>query len=157
MILFEQITFWHWFALAAALMIVEVVVPGVMFLWLGIAAAVTGVVLLQVSDLTLELQLIIFAALSVVAVVLGRTVLRSRVEEPSDDPELNQRGVQHVGAMYLLEEGTVNGQGQVKIGDSVWTVRLEEQGIELEKGHFIKVVDVDGATLIGEPASDNDW
>ena len=38
----ESISFWHWLAFGVAVMLVEVLVPGVIFLWLGIAAVITG-------------------------------------------------------------------------------------------------------------------
>lgn len=156
MVPFEQLTFWHWFAVGAVLMILEIFVPGVVFLWLGVAAAITGIVFWTLPDLTLEMQLIIFAVLSVIAVILGRSVVKSR-ERPSDKPNLNQRGAQHVGAIYMLEEATLNGHGKVRIGDSLWSVELRPVGTELPKGGLVRVEDVDGATLIVESASDTAW
>ena len=39
------LTFWHWLALGALLLLLEVVTPGFVFIWLAVAAGLTGVVL----------------------------------------------------------------------------------------------------------------
>ena len=153
MIPLDQLTFWHWFALGAVLMILEVFVPGVVFLWLGVAAAITGIVFWTLPDLTLEMQLIVFAVLSVISVIAGRVFAGSR-EKSGDKPNLDQPGAQHVGAIYMLEETTLNGHGKVRIGDSLWSVELRPVGMELPKGGLVRVEDVEGATLIVESASD---
>ena len=46
----ETIFFWHWLALGLFLMLIEVFVPGVLFLWLGLAGILTGLLLLAVPD-----------------------------------------------------------------------------------------------------------
>ena len=38
----EQLDYWHWWILAAALIILEVFAPGAFFLWLGMAAGAVG-------------------------------------------------------------------------------------------------------------------
>ena len=40
--MFEDLIYWHWWALAIALGVVEIVAPGTYFLWLGGAAAVVS-------------------------------------------------------------------------------------------------------------------
>ncbi len=62
------LTWWIWLAGALALGILEVALPGFIFLGFAIGAAITGVVLL-IPGLTLSLPvlLLIFAVLSLVA------------------------------------------------------------------------------------------
>ena len=38
-------TFWHWFALGGGLLLLEMLTPGVVFLWLALAAGLTGALL----------------------------------------------------------------------------------------------------------------
>ena len=52
---------------AAVAFLSEVLVPGVLFMWLGAAAIVTGLILLGIPDLGWQLQLVVFAVLSVVS------------------------------------------------------------------------------------------
>ena len=47
----EAIEFWHWWVLGVALIIVESLAPGFFFLWMGVAAGATGVLLLVAPSL----------------------------------------------------------------------------------------------------------
>ncbi len=61
--LLASIEFWHWWVAAVALIIVEALAPGAVFLWLGVSAGVVGAILLVVPDLSWEYQVLIFAVL----------------------------------------------------------------------------------------------
>ncbi|NDH64060.1 MAG: NfeD family protein, partial [Alphaproteobacteria bacterium] len=56
-----QVVFWYWWALAAVLLVFEMLLPGVVFLFLAAGALAAGAVLLASPGLSLELQLVIFA------------------------------------------------------------------------------------------------
>ena len=68
MISFEQIEFWNWWVIAIFLIGIEVFAPGAVFLWMGISAGIVGFVLLAFPEMTWQIQLLIFAVISVVAV-----------------------------------------------------------------------------------------
>ena len=147
----ESITYWYWLAFGMALMLVEILVPGVLFLWLGIAAFLTGLALLTIPDTGWEIQLVLFAILSMVSVFAGRRFVSSR-QQPTDHPTLNRRGQNLVGNRYTLDEATSNGRGRVTVGDGVWTISVRPQGADLSAGARVTVTAVDGATLIVEAA-----
>ncbi|CAN0593523.1 unnamed protein product, partial [Laminaria digitata] len=117
----ESVTFWYWLAFGIVLMLVEVLVPGVLFLWLGAAAIVTGLILLGIPDMAWQLQLVVFAVLSVVSVFIGRRYVYTN-PEPTDHPTLNRRGENLIGQQYTLEKATAGGAGSVKVGDSLWAI-----------------------------------
>lgn len=152
----KSLAFWHWLALGAVLMILEVLAPGVVFLWLGVAAMLTGALLWYVPALPIEMQFIVFAVLSVVSVIVGRLVVGSRARE-NGHPDLSKRGEQHVGAMYMLDGDTVNGHGKVSVDDTVWSVEIERGGKDLPGGDLVQVIDVKGGTLIIRTATDTTW
>jgi membrane protein implicated in regulation of membrane protease activity len=147
---FDDLAFWHWFALAAVFILLEIFVPGIAFMWLGIAAVVAGIALYVLPDLSIGIQALLFAVVAVLTTVVARIVIR-KTASPSDHPGLNRRGQQHVGSVYLLVDGTENGEGKVTIGDSVWSVRLSPGHAELPKGASVRVVDGSSATLVVEP------
>jgi membrane protein implicated in regulation of membrane protease activity len=60
--------FWHWWAFGGVLVIIEAFAPGFMFLWLGIAAGLVGLVLVVWPELGQGAQLLLYAALSVLSV-----------------------------------------------------------------------------------------
>ena len=145
----ESVTFWYWLAFGIVLMLVEVLVPGVLFLWLGAAAIVTGLILLGVPEMGWQLQLVVFAILSVVSVFVGRKYVYTN-PEPTDHPTLNRRGENFIGQQYTLEGATDGGKGRIKIGDSLWAVAVSPQGAELAADTRVTVTSVDGSTLVVE-------
>ncbi len=145
----EDLAFWHWLALGAVFIVIEIFVPGVAFLWLGIAALVTGAGLFLFPAMDVEIQAIIFALVAVATTVTARVVI-SRTARPSDRPALNKRGRSHVGSVYLLVGDTKNGHGRVHIGDTVWSVEMSPGSGDLPAGSSVRVVGVKGATLVVE-------
>ena len=66
---------WNWFIVAVALFVLETIVPGVHFIWFGLAAAIVGILGLVV-DIPWEWQLIAFAIISCITVFFARRLLR---------------------------------------------------------------------------------
>merc|ERR1711960_16790 len=93
---------WAWLVFAALLGIGEVLIPGVFLIWIAIAAAITGLAALALP-IGLPLQLLLFAALSIVAVYAGR---RWYVDHPvaSADPLLNDRAARLIGETVSVVE-----------------------------------------------------
>lgn len=141
-----EMTYWVWFAAAAVLAIMEIIAPGIFMIWLAMAAAVTGVVTLALG-FGWELQLAVFAILSVVAVFLGRNFLKRNPVETSDTG-LNRRGERLVGQHVKVVESITDGRGRVQVGDSPWLAT----GPDAPAGSMVRIVGVDGATLKVEPA-----
>jgi len=145
--LLNQLQPWHWYVLAVILLVLEVSAPGAFFLWIGIAAASVGV-LLWLVPISWESQLTVFAFLSIVDIVAWR-FYRSRVPaKASDSPMLNRRMERYVGTVLTLDTPIVNGTGQVRMKDTLWSVR----GPDTAAGKKVKVIGYDGPNLIVEPA-----
>ena len=143
----ENVAFWHWWILAGILLIIELTLPTFFFLWLGIAAGATGLIVLVFPGLGMETQLVLFAVLSIVAVIAWRRYREISVPE-SDQPNLNRRGHQYVGREFTLDAPIVNGIGKIDVDDSSWRVR----GPNLPAGSQVRVTNVDGVVLIVEAA-----
>jgi len=142
----EQIDFWHWWILAGLLLILELTMPSFFFLWLGIAAAATGFLLLVFQDIPLEMQLFLFSVLSIVAVIAWRKYRETR-PVASDQPHLNRRGHQYIGRVFTLDQAIENGVGKVTVDDSTWRVK----GPDLPAGTHVRVQNVDGVVFIVTP------
>ena len=141
------IVFWYWWALAAVLLIFEMMMPGIVFLFLAIGAAASGVALLIALGFGLELQLFVFAVVAVASAVLLRPSLR-RLQFKRGDSSLNDRGGALVGQMFVLDQPIVAGRGRVKLGDGSWTVT----GPDMVAGAKVRVAAVSGTELKVEPA-----
>lgn len=137
---------WTWWIVATVLAIIELVVPGIFFIWLAAAAAAVGVILLVVG-LPVIVQVALFAGLSVLAVWSSRRWLGRHPIE-SDQPLLNQRAATYIGRTVTLEQPIRNGRGKVRIGDTLWLA----QGPDLPEGATVRVTGADGVSLIVEAA-----
>ncbi|HEY4529665.1 MAG TPA: NfeD family protein [Luteimonas sp.] len=131
-----------WAALALVLIAAETVIPGAFLLWMGLAAAVVWLVVLLFPGLGLLSQVLLFAGLSVVAVLAYLKWGRQR-ERPSDRPLLNRRAEQLVGRVAILDRAISGGQGRVQIDDAYWVV----SGPELAAGTRVRVVGSHGMVL----------
>jgi membrane protein implicated in regulation of membrane protease activity len=143
----EHIVFWHWWILAGLLLILELTAPAFLFLWLGIAAAAVGLIMLVFPSLPLETQLVLFGIASVVSVLAWRKYRESR-PPVTDQPNLNRRGHQYIGRIFSLNEPITNGVGKVTVDDSTWKVK----GPDLPAGTHIKVKGVEGVIFMVEAA-----
>jgi hypothetical protein len=143
----DGLVHWHWWAAGVVLVILEVFVSGAILLWVGIAAAVVGLVVLFVPALDWQYQFLIFGLLSVASIVVSRRYLMRHPIE-TDRPELNRRGQQYVGRSFTLAEPIENGRGRLHVDDTMWKIG----GPDLAAGSQVRVVGVDGVILKVEAA-----
>jgi inner membrane protein len=143
--MFESIAAHYlWWIVALVLIAIEVIMPGYFMLWIGIGAAVTGLLVLVIPGLPLLVQAIAFAVLAFVSCAVYWYVVRPKLQhdEPGNE-RLNRRGEQLIGKRYVLVEAINNGRGKAKVGDGQWLV----SGPDLPVGSTVEVVAVDGTTL----------
>jgi len=145
----ENLVFWHWLILAVVLIVLEIFAPGLVFMWIGVAAGLTGVLLISIPNLIWEYQLLFFAVLAGVSIVLGRKFV-SRKPPETDHPNLNRRGEQYVGRTYTLDESIVDGEGRLVIDDTSW----KTAGNDMPRGTRVRVVGMDGMVLQVEKERD---
>lgn len=136
---------WTWWIVAALLFLLELLAPGVFFLWLGIAAVIVGLSTLIV-DWSWQWQVASFAALSVISLILSRMFLANRPID-SDRPLLNRRAEQLVGREFVLDEELVRGAGRVRVEDTWWRVT----GSDIAAGTRVRVTEVRDGLLVVEP------
>lgn len=120
-----EIVFWYWFVLAVLFLVIEILTPGFFFLWMSAASVITGIIVLLFSSLSADVQLMIFSVLTVIAIILWRIFGKKYVIK-TDQPLLNQRGSQYVGRTFNLYEPIENGQGKIKVDDSIWKVHGQD-------------------------------
>jgi inner membrane protein len=140
-----SITVWGWFVLAAVLIGLEILLPGAFMVWLGLAAAATGAINL-VYPLDWPIALLVFAILGVLFAVVGRRISARVDAGDKEQPFLNRRADALVGQSFTLAEPIVNGEGRIRIGDTVWHLRGPDAGV----GARIKVVRIEGGRLVVE-------
>lgn len=135
---------WFWLALGLVLAVGEMTIPGVFLIWMALAALLTGFAT-WMFQISVPVQVLLFAAVSIVAVFTGRGWLRQHPVEPAD-PKMNDRGGRAIGANVLVTQVIAGGEGRVKLGDSEWIAR----GPDAEPGTRMRVTGHDGAVLTVE-------
>lgn len=141
----ESLGPWAWLIGGVILLALELVLPGSFLMWLGMAAVIVGSMSLFV-DISWHIAWISFAVLAIVLLLAGRYFF-SPNRTVSDRPHLNERGLVMIGRKMTLSEPISDGQGRVKIGDTLWRV----QGPDLAAGTRIEVSGTDGSALIVVP------
>lgn len=143
-----QLAFWHWWILAALLATIELLAPGFFFIWLAAAAAVTGAIALALAGLGWEMQVVIFAILSGLSLILWHQVGRKLMRR-APSTKLNRRGEQLIGRTVVLTEAIANGRGAARVNDSIWRV----EGDDLPAGSRVTITGVDGTILRVKPTA----
>ena len=92
--------------------------------------------------LSFGLQISLWVATSLILLVIGRRFFKRA--DPSASPLLNDRLAQFTGRSFTLAEPIVEGEGRLKIGDTIWRVT----GPELPAGTKVTVTGADGTALV---------
>jgi inner membrane protein len=138
---------WNWFILGVVLFVLEFMLPGVHFLWFGLAAVVVGI-LAMLTGVTWPFQVIAFVLIAVLTVFVVRRYVRTG-GATTDQPDLNERGQQYVGRALVVEQAIQNGRGKVRVGDTVW----QAEGPDAPAGSRVKVTAARGTVLVVERAT----
>ena len=144
--IFVELGPWNWIVLGCILLALEIVIPGVFLLWIGIGALLTGALTLQLWGMEFwswQVQVLVFLALALFSAFAGRRIMANRGDDASDQPLLNRRADQLVGRTAVLEQPIENGRGRVRLDDTVWRV----SGPELPAGTRVRISASNGSDL----------
>ncbi len=139
---------WSWLILGLALLALELVAPFTFFLWLGVSALITALVLFMVPDMSWQGQFLLFSVLSIASIIVSRKFF-FKTQLPSELPNLNRRAQQYVGRVFTLTEPISNGYGKISVDDSQWRVR----GPKLAEGAQVRVIAAEGSVFEVEAVS----
>lgn len=138
--------FWHWLVLAAIFAIIEITAPAMVCLWLAAAAAGVALIAWVVPGLGWEAEALIFAALSILGILVGRVVF-VRARPTAGEPNLNRRAESYIGRIFTLDQAIADGRGRLKVDDTVWRV----EGPDLPPGTRVRITGADNTQLRVEP------
>ena len=137
---------WSWLIAGLVLLGLELLLPGGVFVWLGIAAMITALVSFA-FPLDWPREFGLFGILGILAIVFWLRVIRLRGNR-TDRPLLNRRAERFVGQEAVLDEPITDGYGRVPLGDTVWRIA----GPDLPAGRRVRIVGHEGAVLKVEAA-----
>lgn len=141
---------WNWVVLGFILLLLELVFPGVFFVWFGLGALLTALVSLLFYNLPWiafwEVEVVFFLIFSVIMVLIGRNFFRR--DRETDEPLLNRRTDQIIGKTVVLDEPVRDGKGRIRFDDTIWRIK----GPDLPEGTEIKVVAFENGVFTIEKA-----
>jgi len=141
------IPWWAWGIAAVVTGVAELHVPGSYLIWIALGAADTAAVTL-VWEPSIAGGIGTFIAASMASCAIGYFVYRMPGQPRDDRVPLNQRNLMMIGAKGIVCAAFLNGQGKVRLGDTVWLA----EGPNLAEGTPVIVKSVRGTAVVVEPA-----
>jgi membrane protein implicated in regulation of membrane protease activity len=139
--MFITVPWWGWAILAATLAYGELHSPGIYLIWIASGAALTAAAA-AIWPLSTSFQLVVFALACLLSCFSGYFVY-CRLNL-SSEVLLNRRNRLMIGCHGTVAVPLVNGQGKVRLGDSVWLA----EGPDLCEGTPIIVKGVRGSWVV---------
>ncbi len=135
-----------WLGAALALLAIELLVPDLVSIWFALASLLVCIVTAIFPGLHWGWQVLIFAATSVILLILTRPFVRNFLRKGKTQKTNLDLIIDHVG---IVEEDIDNdlGKGAVKINGLVWNGR-SVGGENIPKGTLVIVHSIDGNKLI---------
>lgn len=132
-----------WIVLGLILAALEMVVPGLVIIWFGIGALVTGIIAIFIRSPYIQYG--IFLVVSGLGVFLAQWIGK-KITKPEPEPVGALRLTGVVGV--VVKEIKPPDLGRVKVSGEEW---LAEAKLPVGVGAKVKVLRVDGTHLIVEP------
>lgn len=139
---FEALLWWHWCIAGLALLVLELLLPGVFMLWIGLGALATGGIVALTGITSWETQCLIFVPLAFLCLFLGRRFIKKAA--PSEDSTLNRRLASYVGRKAEVVQPIVGGTGRIRLGDTLWIAK----GRDCPAGTIVTVTGAEGSDLL---------
>lgn len=140
----SNIEFWHWWVAAAIFIVIEMLDGSGHFIWLGVAAAIVGALSWAIG-MSWQAEMFLFAVFSVGS-IFGWKAYKKKNPDEDLYPTLNKRGTGYIGRTFTLSEAIVDGEGKVKVDDTIWIVR----GEDMDVGSKVKVKGLEGTAFLVE-------
>ncbi len=146
-----EMPFWYWWVLAVILLIGEITTGTTYVLWPAVAAVLVGFTDIFPLDGMWQMQLLIFAVITVALTIFGTPYAKKWLHATKTDHEnLNKRGAQKIGQRAVVASEFVGGKGRVKYGDTEWLAEAETP-VELAEGAEVEITEARGTTLVIRP------
>lgn len=140
-------TVMYWLVAAAVFVVIEIMTMGLTTIWFA-GGALVGAVMAAVS-LPLWSQIIAFAVISVILLILTRPwalkYVNSRTIKTNEDSLIGQTG------LVTQDIDNLNAKGQVKVRGQIWTARSISDEVKLHEGQKVSIESISGVKVIVKP------
>jgi len=144
----EGISPWWWVALGVGLGAVEMATMSFFLIWPAIAALFGALLLNIAPDVSGEVQVVVFAVLSVALTFLGRYFVTRFGDGGEENSVLNSRANLMIGRQARVLQGG-DREGSVSIDGIHWRA-VWVNGENISDGSLVNVVRAEGMTLFVE-------
>ncbi|NPA29426.1 MAG: NfeD family protein [Epsilonproteobacteria bacterium] len=142
----ENLLWWHWIILGIVLVAGEVIIPGAVVVWFGLAALVVGG-LNYFYPMEASLQLYIWSGLSLGMLLLYRALFKPTA--PITSVGQSQSEYADIPGIIVAQKESNRYKARFDLpvlGDREWIVE-SENGLPLEIGQHVKVTQVHGQLI----------
>jgi inner membrane protein len=136
-----HIEYFIWLIGGFILCAAETLAPGAFLIWIGGAALIVGGVDF-IWPMELTAQLLLFAVLAGVLILIGRRVYGS-LERAAPPPSLS-RAHALIGKEFFLDRPIERGYGAIRVDDTIWRVA----GLDTAAGVKVKVIAVEDGSML---------
>ena len=127
---------WGWMIAGAVIAALEILLPGIFLMWIGLGAFAVGVVLTRYPELPLAWQMLVFAVSMVSSLGIGFWIQR-RSGRSRKSKFLNRELKAMIGQRYVAIAPFTVGHGRIKVQDSSYAAVSDES---IEAGEVVEVV-----------------
>ncbi len=131
-----------WIVAGLIMAVLEMVVPGLVIIWFGVAGVITGILAIFIHNNYVQFG--IFLVLAGVMVVFSQRIAR-RITHPEPEPVGANRMSGAVG--LVVQDINPPDLGRVKVNGDEWRA---EAKTAITRGTRVKVLEVEGTHLIVE-------
>ncbi|MEM6902427.1 MAG: NfeD family protein [Pseudomonadota bacterium] len=133
----------YWLAAGLIIAAGEMVVPGFILMWFGVAALTVGIITAFAPEIGWAVQLTLFALITA-AFLAGWWVYQRGRPPKSTESEFNRRADWMIGKTITLTDAIQHGSGRSFFGDTLWQLR----GQDAPKGATVRVVSVSDDSVL---------
>ena len=150
---FFSLVRWEWWVLIAiSMLVLEIFLPGAVFIWPGLAAIVMAFIV-AFTDFTWQTYSVIFSVLTMLFGFLARPMVLRLRAVTEEGEEMNEEHSHIKGDVCQVIEPVNQIQGRVKHRDSSYEARTKGN-ITIPVDKMVKVVSIEGLTLFVELVQD---
>lgn len=138
-----------WAVAIAVFIAAEAATVGLVSIWFAVGAL--GALITSVLGAKLWLQILVFAALTVITLLLTRPLVSKYINGKSQPTNADRL----IGAKCIVTEeiNNLTGTGAVNAGGKIWTARSADDSI-IAAGSLAKAERIEGVKLIVSPCGD---
>ena len=135
-----------WLIAMVVLLVIEAVVPGLISIWFALGAL--AALISALFHAPIWLQIVWFVAVSVIALILTRPLVRKYVNGRITPTNADMV----IGKDAVVTEAIDNlhSRGSVLLDGKTWTSRMDREDESAESGETVRVLRIEGVKLIVE-------